>query len=112
MNSYDLLLNNRDISKSEHNAFRKWLRYYLVFCGKYNYSESKNEILSLFIKKLQEKHQSTDQQSQASHAITLYYSLLRTDYKENCYDYNELHNSVNENIPDYNKEYYFVKNPT
>ncbi len=81
-NNYNLILNNRNIPKSEHYDFRKWLRYYLDFCKKYKHSESKNESLPLFIKKLQQKHQSSKQQNQASNAVMLYYSLLNPDSKE------------------------------
>ena len=104
LNCYNLLLNNRNIPKSEQYDFRKWLRYYLDFCKKYNHSESKKENLPLFIKKLREKHQSSKQQKQSSNAITFYYSLLRTDSKKSYSDFNALNNSVNENIPDYNKD--------
>lgn len=68
---FNLLLDNRHIPKSEHNNFRKWLRYYLDFCKKYRFDGSKKECLSHFIKKLQEKHQSVNQQNQASYSITL-----------------------------------------
>ncbi len=80
---------NRNIPKSEHNNFKKWLRYYFDFCKKYNHLESKDESLSSFIKKLQKKCQSTDQQKQASYAITLYYSLLRSDCKNSLPDFDE-----------------------
>ncbi len=74
---FNLLLTDRNIPINEHNNFRKWLRYYLDFCKKYNFDITKKESLPYFIEKLQEKHQSTDQQKQASHAISIYYSLSR-----------------------------------
>ena len=87
-NSYNLLLDNRNIPKSEQGNFRKWLRYYLDFCRKYNHTESNNESLTFFINKLQEKHQSSNQQKQASFAVTLYYfSLTRPDYKNSLSDF-------------------------
>ena len=89
-NNYYLLLKDRNIPKSAYADFRKWLRYYLDFCKKYNHSESENESLPLFIKKLQEKHQSSNQQKQASFAVTLYYSsLIRPDSKNRLSDFNE-----------------------
>ncbi|MBS1258347.1 MAG: Tyrosine recombinase XerC [Candidatus Scalindua arabica] len=100
-NDYILLLNNRNIPKSEHHDFKKWLRYYLDFCEKYNHSHSKKESLPLFIKKLQEKHQSSNQQKQASNAIIIYYSLLRKSLPS---DLNGLNISVKENNPDFNKD--------
>ena len=88
-NKFNLLLDNREIPKSEHYSFGKWLRYYFDFCKKYNHSESKEESLSHFVKKLQAKHQSSNQQKQASYAITLYYSLLRPGSKNSLTDFNE-----------------------
>jgi len=49
-------------------------------------------------------YQSSKQQKQASNAITIYYSSLRTDSKKSYSDFNALNNSVNGNIPDYNKD--------
>jgi len=49
-------------------------------------------------------YQSSNQQKQASYAITLYHSLIRSDSKNSFPDSKELNNSVNENIPDYNKD--------
>ena len=88
-NNYNLLLNDKNIPKNEHHNFRKWLRYYLDFCKKYNHSESEKESLPLFIKKMQEKHQAPNQQKQAKYAITLYYSLLRSDSKNHLSDFNK-----------------------
>ena len=102
-NNFNLLLNNRNIPNNEQYDFRKWLRYYLDFCKKYNHSESKKENLPLFIKKLQEKHQSSNQQKQASYAITLYHSLIRSDSKNSFPDSKDSNISVNENITNYNK---------
>ena len=86
---FNMLLGNRSIPKSEHNNFKKWIRYYFDFCKKYNHHTSKNESLSFFIKKLQEKYQSSDQQKQVSYAITLYYSLLLSDSKYSLHDFDE-----------------------
>ncbi|WP_347274159.1 hypothetical protein [Candidatus Kuenenia sp.] len=48
-----------------------------------NFSESKKESVSQVIKKLQEKHQSSQQQKQAALAISLYYSIVRSDSEDN-----------------------------
>ncbi|MCP4260619.1 MAG: hypothetical protein GY774_24290, partial [Planctomycetes bacterium] len=56
----------------------KWLRYYLDFCNKYHFNSTDKINLPHFIKKLGEKKQSVLQQKQASHAVSLYYELLRS----------------------------------
>ncbi len=75
---FNLILINNGVPLREHNNFRKWLRCYLDFCRKYHFTESKNETLSHFIKKLQEKRQTVTQQKQASNAISLCYSTFQT----------------------------------
>ena len=90
---FNLLMANRNVPPAKRDNYKKWLRYYLDFCKKYRFDESKNESLSPFINKLQEKHQSTDQQDQASHAVNLY----------NPSNLNDLNSSVKENNPDYDK---------
>ncbi|MEW6163331.1 MAG: integron integrase [Nitrospirota bacterium] len=61
--------------------YRKWLRYYLDFCSKYHFGHLNKESLPQFIKKLHEKHQTQEQQRQASHAVSLYYKLVKSDIK-------------------------------
>jgi hypothetical protein len=53
------------------NYYKKWLRYYLDFCQKYNHPISTKESLGAFIKKLQQKNQTLD-------AVSLYPSTKRT----------------------------------
>ena len=72
---YDGHLNNKAIPKREHFNYRKWLRYYLDFCLKYNHNQLNKNTLNLFIEKLKEKKQNEQQQKQAFHAISLYYEL-------------------------------------
>ena len=72
---YDGHLNNKAIPKKEHFNYRKWLRYYLDFCLKYNHDPLRKETLKSFIEKLQEKRQTQQQQKQAFHAVSLYYEL-------------------------------------
>jgi len=37
--------------------YKKWLRYYLDFCFKYNHNKTNKKTLDLFIGKLKEKKQ-------------------------------------------------------
>lgn len=50
----------------------RWMGYYLDFCHKYNFAPNVSESLTHFIKKLDEKKQTKEQQHQAANAITLY----------------------------------------
>ena len=79
---FNSLLIKKDIPVKDHNNFRKWLRYYLDFCSKYNFSESKKESLLHFLKKLEEKNQPQSQKKQASVAISLYYSIPQAESKD------------------------------
>ncbi len=73
---FDAILDKESIEAKYHNYYRKWLSYYLDFCTKYDYPDSKRESLPHFIKKLQEKHQTEEQQKQASHAVSYYKRIL------------------------------------
>ena len=75
---FDALLVKKQIPAQRHNYYRKWLRYYLDFCRKYHHSALKEESLPLFIKKLQDKNQTQEQRKQASHAISLYQTLIQS----------------------------------
>jgi integron integrase len=58
--------------------YKKWLRYYLDFCGKYSFPPTHKESLPNFIRKLQEKKQTKAQQEQAETAITMYYQIVKS----------------------------------
>ena len=80
-NNYMRLLAQRNVPSHSHNHYLKWLRFYLDFCHKYHHVSTHQGSLTHFIKKLQEKNQTPRQQSQASHAIRLYYKLNNIDNK-------------------------------
>ena len=73
---YDAHLKNKEISKSAHFHYLKWLRYYLDFCDKYHLSTLKKENCAHFIKKLKDKNQTAKQQKQAYHAVSLFYEFV------------------------------------
>jgi integron integrase len=75
---FEVCLRNKALPKHTHGLYKKWLRYYLDFCQKYHFPPGHEDSLGPFLNKLQEKKQTTAQQHQASHAITLYYELLHT----------------------------------
>jgi len=79
---FNALLVKKAIPEKCHNDYRNWLRYYVDFCRKYHFHESERESLPHFIKKLQVKNQTQEQQKQASHSIALYYELIQSDTKK------------------------------
>jgi hypothetical protein len=50
---YYTTLKKRAIAETRHSEYRKWLRYYLDFCGKYQPSDSKSERIRLFTERSQ-----------------------------------------------------------
>lgn len=73
---FEAVLRGNAVPNNAHVFYKKWLRYYLDFCEKYQFSESKRESLGMFLRKLEEKRQTKAQQQEASHAITLFYTLI------------------------------------
>ena len=65
MNRFNRVLQEKVIPVHDRNHYGKWLRYYLVFCSKYHLPDKDQKGLPKFIRKLQEKHQSEEQQKQA-----------------------------------------------
>ena len=77
LEQFEEYLQNKPIPNSSRGAYKKWLRYYLDFCRRYNFPPIRKESLPHFIRKLQEKKQTKVQQEQAVKAITLYYEILK-----------------------------------
>lgn len=75
---YDQLLINIEIAPYFHPHYKKWLRFYLDFCSKYNHSSQAPSSLPYFIQKLTDKNQPEPLRLQAQHAIHLYYSELNS----------------------------------
>ena len=73
LEQYVAVLKKRALPVSRHADYRKWLRYFLDFRSKYPLPESRSEQVRLFIRKLQEKKQSLEQQKQAAHALSLFF---------------------------------------
>ncbi len=71
---YNSLLIKNKIPLHAHGIYNKWLRYYLDFCKKYRHAYPNPESLELFISKLNQKKQTASQQSQARHAVGIYYA--------------------------------------
>jgi hypothetical protein len=71
---YERLLIQNEISADHHSDYKKWLRFYLDFCKKYQHPYANSKSLSLFLAKLEEKKQDKGQQTHAKQAVLLYYS--------------------------------------
>jgi len=93
---YDALLVQKEIPRNFRFYYKKWLRYYLDFCQKYNFKQSDKESLSYFIKKLKEKNQTDQQRKQALDAVSICYQIEK---KKNDPDSAQALNNKNENIP-------------
>ena len=75
--NFDALMVKKLVPEKLHSHYKKWLRYYLDFCQKYHFHQSNKQSLPHFIKKLQNKNQTSQQQKQASHATFLTLALSR-----------------------------------
>lgn len=69
-------LTRTGMTQDELSLWRKWLRYYLDFCAKYQHPPRDSDSLQLFMQKLSAKNQTGDQQAQASKAIGLFYEVV------------------------------------
>jgi hypothetical protein len=56
-------------------VYAKWLRFYWDFCHKYHHDSFHSDSLPLFLRNLQDKHQSEPQQKQAQQAVSLFYEM-------------------------------------
>lgn len=72
---YLLVLEKRAVPVSRHADYKKWLRYFFDFREKYPLPDSRSDQVRMFIQKLRDKRQTTEQQKQAAHAISLYFEL-------------------------------------
>jgi integron integrase len=72
---FEKLMQEKAISNRLWWQYKKWLRYYIDFCQKYNFPAAQQSSLSHFLDKLQEKKQTGIQQEQAASAVKLYYQL-------------------------------------
>jgi integron integrase len=56
-------------------VYAKWLRFYWDFCHKYHHDVFHSDSLPLFLRKLQDKHQSERLQKQAQQAVSWFYEM-------------------------------------
>ena len=72
---FERLLDVHSVPESDYPNYKKWLRYYLDFCHKYNFDKADKGSSDLFINKLQEKKQSEQNRAQAKTAVSIYYNI-------------------------------------
>lgn len=70
----DFLINKKLSDKDSH-FYKKWLRFYWDFCHKYQHDVFHSGSFPLFLKKLQDKNQSEQQQNQAKQAVSLFFEM-------------------------------------
>jgi len=68
-------MREKGVPKTLWWQYKKWLRYYLDFCQKYDFASEQTDSLPRFLRKLEEKKQTTLQQEQAADAVKLYYGM-------------------------------------
>jgi hypothetical protein len=74
--NYERRLDRAGVSPNNRPDYRKWVRFYLVFCQKYRFPPTAPNALGPFLTKLAAKNYSIAQRHHASIAIRL---LLRPD---------------------------------
>ncbi|MBN1931862.1 MAG: hypothetical protein JW786_09670 [Desulfobacterales bacterium] len=79
MRSYDLLLNRKGINNNHQPHYKKWLRYYLDFCNKYEYNPKDIRSFPAFNDKLKNKKQPESLRKQAYFTVSLYYEITTSD---------------------------------
>ena len=79
LKQFDTDLGNKAVPFSSRAEYRKWLRYYLDFRARYQLPDSRSEQVRLFVEKLREKNQTSKQQAQAAHAVSLFFASQRRE---------------------------------
>ncbi len=83
ISAYDAILIQKQVPIQQRGAYKKWLRFYLDFCDKYNFNTSKSVSLSAFIDKLQSKGQGAVLCDQAKQAVIIYAALSSNKHADN-----------------------------
>ncbi len=76
LQKFDVLLARNQVPANKHTFFKKWLRFYLDFCNKYEHHTKNINSLPLFINKLRAKKQSKQQQKQAYDSVLIYFQIF------------------------------------
>ena len=74
---FDRWLVAEEVPRTQQGEYRKWLRFYLDFCNKYNHEYANPASLAPFTEKPASKRQTKAQREQAKRAVELYYRMIR-----------------------------------
>ncbi len=92
---FNAILKQRRVPERIHADYRKWLQYFLDFRSKYQPPDSRSDQVRLFVGKLQKKNQTSEQQKQAAHALSLFFALQRKPDHESAH----LHSKIEATTP-------------
>jgi len=76
---FDEVLRSRNVPRRRWEEHKKWVRFYLHFCGKYGHLPQDPGSIPAFLAKLAEKRQTSEQQEEAGRAVGYYTPLLSPD---------------------------------
>ncbi|MCP3890100.1 MAG: integron integrase [Desulfobulbaceae bacterium] len=81
-NQFTTYIDQQGIPSGQHRYYLKWMRYYLDFCYKYQFDRGTDMSLSAFLKKLDQKKQPGQLQTQAEQAVRLYFAFYQSSKKQ------------------------------
>ncbi len=99
LTQFEAILKKQAAPESSHKEYKKWLRYYLDFCGKYPLPDSNLERVKLFIDKLRQKKQTPKKQEQAAHAVSLLFESLNAETKSATISTSSQYRATTEGLP-------------
>ena len=85
LTQFSAVLEKRAVPLSHHPDYLKWLRYYLDFRSKYKLPDSRSEHVRMFVQKLRDKGQTSEQQKQAAHALSLFFESQPKSTLSHCH---------------------------
>lgn len=96
---YDAFLKFKVKDVSQHEDLKKWLLFFWDFSGKYHPSESRSNQIKMFVEKLKQKKQSSEQQKQAAYAVSLYFQMNDAEAKAAKTGSQPTKKSVSQSLP-------------
>ena len=85
LKQFNAVLEQKAVSSSLRDDYRKWLRYYLDFRIKYPPPDAKSEQARLFIEKMRSKGKSGESLHHAAYALSpLFYKRYPVDLLQGC----------------------------
>ena len=72
---FNAVLDKKVHSSGLHADYRKWLRFFLDYCSRYDPPKNRSELVRLFIAKIRSKGASGSDLHHAAHAVSLFFSM-------------------------------------